>query len=370
MITEDNLVVEHRHRAVLPGHRPAGGRRTRSRTTSRRSSSSPSPRCATSIGSHGPGADADLPRQINSRLRGVLDEATGKWGIRVNRVEIKAIDPPKTHQGRDGEADARRAGQARRDPDAEGSAAVQDPHRRRRQAERDPDRRGRPAGRDPRGPKARPGPSTGLPGRPPQRPRPEAAGLPVPADAAAARQGRGQHVLGDPQRGHLRAPGRLQGLHRGPAPSAATREAGRSPRSARRPPGSRPRRRRPPPRRWRKPPRPTPASASSAPGPPPTPTLSPTCRRTATAPPPDPLPAVPMTDLRGSPGVSVLAVRTEAPGSSASGRSMPSTHSGGTSQNTGFERVTVTHAPGGDDISKRSGDTLPGGPGATGRHRI
>src|SRR5438477_1167862 len=32
---------------------------------------------------------------INSQLRGVLDEATGKWGIRVNRVEIKAIDPPK-----------------------------------------------------------------------------------------------------------------------------------------------------------------------------------------------------------------------------------------------------------------------------------
>ncbi|TIC87873.1 SPFH/Band 7/PHB domain protein [Nocardioides sp. GY 10113] len=32
--------------------------------------------------------------QINSGLRGVLDEATGKWGIRVNRVEIKSIDPP------------------------------------------------------------------------------------------------------------------------------------------------------------------------------------------------------------------------------------------------------------------------------------
>jgi regulator of protease activity HflC (stomatin/prohibitin superfamily) len=31
---------------------------------------------------------------INSRLRGVLDEATGKWGIRVNRVELKGIDPP------------------------------------------------------------------------------------------------------------------------------------------------------------------------------------------------------------------------------------------------------------------------------------
>ncbi len=32
--------------------------------------------------------------QINQALRGVLDEATGKWGIRVNRVELKGIDPP------------------------------------------------------------------------------------------------------------------------------------------------------------------------------------------------------------------------------------------------------------------------------------
>ncbi len=31
---------------------------------------------------------------INNQLRGVLDDATGKWGLRVNRVEIKAIDPP------------------------------------------------------------------------------------------------------------------------------------------------------------------------------------------------------------------------------------------------------------------------------------
>jgi len=36
--------------------------------------------------------------QINGQLRGVLDEATGKWGIRVNRVELKAIDPPTTVQ--------------------------------------------------------------------------------------------------------------------------------------------------------------------------------------------------------------------------------------------------------------------------------
>ncbi len=31
---------------------------------------------------------------INATLRGVLDEATGRWGIRVNRVELKGIDPP------------------------------------------------------------------------------------------------------------------------------------------------------------------------------------------------------------------------------------------------------------------------------------
>ena len=33
--------------------------------------------------------------KINTLLRGVLDDASGKWGIRVTRVEIKAIDPPK-----------------------------------------------------------------------------------------------------------------------------------------------------------------------------------------------------------------------------------------------------------------------------------
>ncbi|MBT2206781.1 MULTISPECIES: SPFH domain-containing protein [Actinomadura] len=32
--------------------------------------------------------------RINTALRGVLDDASGKWGIRVTRVEIKAIEPP------------------------------------------------------------------------------------------------------------------------------------------------------------------------------------------------------------------------------------------------------------------------------------
>jgi regulator of protease activity HflC (stomatin/prohibitin superfamily) len=34
--------------------------------------------------------------KINNMLRGVLDDASGKWGIRVTRVEIKAIDPPRS----------------------------------------------------------------------------------------------------------------------------------------------------------------------------------------------------------------------------------------------------------------------------------
>jgi regulator of protease activity HflC (stomatin/prohibitin superfamily) len=36
--------------------------------------------------------------EINTKLRLVLDEATGKWGIRINRVEIKSIDPPSSIQ--------------------------------------------------------------------------------------------------------------------------------------------------------------------------------------------------------------------------------------------------------------------------------
>ena len=33
---------------------------------------------------------------INSRLREVLDEATNKWGVKVNRVELQDITPPES----------------------------------------------------------------------------------------------------------------------------------------------------------------------------------------------------------------------------------------------------------------------------------
>ncbi len=36
--------------------------------------------------------------EINNQLRTALDEATGPWGIRISRVELKAIDPPPTIQ--------------------------------------------------------------------------------------------------------------------------------------------------------------------------------------------------------------------------------------------------------------------------------
>jgi regulator of protease activity HflC (stomatin/prohibitin superfamily) len=35
---------------------------------------------------------------INNNLRAVLDDATGRWGIRVNRVELKSVEPPRTVQ--------------------------------------------------------------------------------------------------------------------------------------------------------------------------------------------------------------------------------------------------------------------------------
>ena len=36
--------------------------------------------------------------KINAQLRGVLDEATNRWGLRVARVELRSIDPPPSIQ--------------------------------------------------------------------------------------------------------------------------------------------------------------------------------------------------------------------------------------------------------------------------------
>ena len=100
--------------------------------------------------------------EINTKLRGVLDEATGPWGIRVARVEIKAIDPPPSIQ--DAMEKQMRADRDKRaiilqaegaagvgDQDRRGPEGGADPRRRGRQAVRDPRRRGRAAVPDPAG---------------------------------------------------------------------------------------------------------------------------------------------------------------------------------------------------------------------------
>src|SRR6476661_6075666 len=71
--------------------------------------------------------------QINAQLRGVLDEATGKWGLRVARV-----DP-----GVDGKADEGRPREARHDPDRRGCPGIVDQAGRGSEAVADPGGRGR-----------------------------------------------------------------------------------------------------------------------------------------------------------------------------------------------------------------------------------
>jgi regulator of protease activity HflC (stomatin/prohibitin superfamily) len=81
-------------------------------------------------------------------VRGVLDEATGRWGIRVNRLALKATDPPRTIQ----EAVEK---QMRADRDKRGTipadqvASSPRSSRGGREAERDPARPGRTRGADP-----------------------------------------------------------------------------------------------------------------------------------------------------------------------------------------------------------------------------
>ena len=79
--------------------------------------------------------------QINGQLRGVLDEATGKWGIRVSRVELKAINPPISIQ--DSMEKQMRADRDRRAAilTAEGVKQLLDSDRRRRTPVLDPEGR-------------------------------------------------------------------------------------------------------------------------------------------------------------------------------------------------------------------------------------
>jgi regulator of protease activity HflC (stomatin/prohibitin superfamily) len=81
--------------------------------------------------------------EINDKLRGELDKATGSWGIRVGRVEIKAIDPPPSIQeSMERQMKADREKRAH-DPHRRGPAGVGDPQRGGAEAGPDPHRGGR-----------------------------------------------------------------------------------------------------------------------------------------------------------------------------------------------------------------------------------
>ena len=155
---------------------------------------------------------------INNQLRGVLDEATGKWGMRVNRVEIKAIDPPDSIK--DAMEKQMRAERDKR-------AAILPP-RAQRQSQiltaegdkqgADPAGRGRPDGRDPRGRRPVARHRRSVPAVHRNDPDPKLLAYQYLQVLPQTRPGRVQHLLGHPQRGHLRAPGRLPRLHRGGPP--------------------------------------------------------------------------------------------------------------------------------------------------------
>ncbi len=121
---------------------------------------------------------------VNNQLRAVLDDATGRWGIRVDRVELKSVEPPRTVQ--EAMEKQMRAERDRRATilTAEGVKQSADPHRGGREAVRRAPGRG-PADRgDPQGRGRGEGDRDGLRRDPRRRARPGAALLPVPADAA------------------------------------------------------------------------------------------------------------------------------------------------------------------------------------------
>ncbi|EDY65047.2 LOW QUALITY PROTEIN: secreted protein, partial [Streptomyces pristinaespiralis ATCC 25486] len=205
-----------RHRPLLPGHRSPGGL-LRDRELPPSGRAAHGHHLAQRRGFHGPGEDTDLPRhhqQPAPRRAGRRHRQVGAEGQPGGDQGHRS---PAVHQGRDAEADAGRAGQACRDPRGRRATPVADPDGGGRQAVRRAARGGQPHCRDPQGRGPGPGHRRGVPGGAPQRPRSEVARLPVPPDAAPARPGAGQHLLGDPRRGHRRTGGGVPRLRRSAA---------------------------------------------------------------------------------------------------------------------------------------------------------
>jgi regulator of protease activity HflC (stomatin/prohibitin superfamily) len=157
VITEDNVTISIDTVPVLPRRGP-GARLLRRGEPDR---------------GHGAARDDDAPQRhrlavargdltsrdkINQELRIVLDEATGPWGIRISRIELKSIDPPASIQ--EAMEKQMRAERSKRghDPRGRGREGLVDPPRRGRAAVADPAGRGAAAVADPRGRGRPPGP--------------------------------------------------------------------------------------------------------------------------------------------------------------------------------------------------------------------
>ena len=176
---------------------------------------------------------------INAALRGVLDEATGKWGVRVNRVELKAIDPPPSIK--DSMEKQMRAERDKRATilTAEGFKQSPDPHRGGREAVGDPAGRGRRARRRSCAPTARPRRSTRC-SRRSTRATPTPSCWPTSTSSRCPQiaQGACEQDLGHPGRAvarrwrcsRRRSAGSVDAVRRQPAsPAAGDRSRGRRP---------------------------------------------------------------------------------------------------------------------------------------------